>query len=107
MTKNLDHELEQRLFTVTLGRATFVSLAPIHLEKIPGVEVYIDAGAKTLLTKRLESQAGVDMAQELGISTKKISRLRKALGIPLEPREGTSRTTAWRRQRAAEAAKEK
>lgn len=103
MTKeHLDQE-EPRLYTVTLGRATFVSLAPTHFEKIPGVEVYIDAGAKTLLTKRLESQAGVDMAQELGISTKKISRLRRALGITLDPREGTSKTTAWRRQKAAEA----
>lgn len=92
-----EKNLDQRLFSITLSRATFVSLQPLHLEKIPGVEVYIDAGAKTLLRKRLESQAGVDMAQELKISPKKISRLRKGLGIPLEPREGTSRTTAWRR----------
>ena len=39
----------------------------------------------------------MDVAQELELSTKKVSRLKRALGIPLEPREGDSKTTAWRR----------
>lgn len=98
MTKeNLDQEF--KLHIVTLGRATFVSPDPIHYEKLPGVDVYVDAGAKTLLKKLVENTPGIDVAQEYKISTKLVSRLRRALGITLETREGTSETTAWRRKR--------
>jgi len=108
MTKNLDHE--PRLYTVTLGRVTVISLKPTvkltGLTKVPGVGVLIGPGVRPILEQMLRSQAGVDVAQELELSTKKVSRLKRALGIPLEPREGGSKTTTWRRQKAAEAAKD-
>ena len=101
---------EPRLHSVTLGRVTLISLKPsvrlTGLAKVPGVGVLIGPGVRPILEQMLRSQAGVDVAQILNLSTKKISRLKEALGIPLDPREGDSETTAWRRQKAAEAAKE-
>ena len=108
MSKNLDHELEQpRLHSVTLGRVTLISLKLsvrlTGLTKILGVGVLIGPGVRPILEHLLRNKAGVDVAQILNLSAKKISRLKGALGIPLDAREGDSETTAWRRQKAAEA----
>ena len=106
--EHLDHE--PRLYTVTLGRVTVISLKPTvkltGLTKVPGVGVLIGPGVRPILEQMLRNKAGVDAAQILNLSTKKVSRLKEALGIPLDAREGGSKTTTWRRQKAAEAAKD-
>lgn len=109
-TQNLDSEFEQ-LHTATQGQTAIITLEetvrPAQLTKIPGLAILIGPGVRPVLERMLRKLAGVDVAQVLGLSTKQVSRLKGALGIPLDPREGKSRTTAWRRQKAAEAAKEK
>lgn len=101
MTKeHLDHE--PRLYTATYGRVTLISLEPIHFHKVAGVAVLIEAGATPAVEKLLRTKAGIDAAEALGLSEKKISRLKKGLGIPLQPREGDSKTTLWRRGKEAE-----
>ena len=91
-----------RLYSVTLGRITLISTEPIHYSKVNSLGVYIDAGAETALKKLLETKAGIDAARELGLSEKKLSRLKKGLGITMQPREGNSKTTIWRRGKEAE-----
>lgn len=96
---------EPRLYTVTLGRVTMITLGPevkpTQLTKLPGIGILIGPGVRPILEQLLRSKAGVDVAQELSLSTKKVSRLKRALNIPLDPRDGTSKTTAWRRAREA------
>ena len=96
---------EPRLYTVTLSRVTIITLATkvklSQLIKLADIGVLIGPGVRPVLEQMLRTKAGVDVAQELNLSTKKISRLKRALGIPLDPREGNSKTTVWRRAREA------